>query len=55
MNAVLYLIPISIALAVCALLGFFWTVRNRQYDDFEGDSARMLDADDKPLARTKKR
>ena len=50
MNAALYLIPISLVLAVCALAAFIWTVRTGQYDDVEGDSARMLDAEDKPLA-----
>jgi cbb3-type cytochrome oxidase maturation protein len=50
MTAILYLIPISLALAVLALVGFFWTVRTGQYDDVEGDSARMLNAEDKPLA-----
>ncbi len=50
MNAALYLIPISLVLAVCALAAFIWTVRTGQYDDIEGDSARMLDAEDKPLA-----
>ena len=52
MNAVLYLIPISVALAVCALAGFFWTVNNRQYDDMDGDSARVLDAEDRPLPKS---
>lgn len=50
MNAALYLIPISLALALCALAAFIWTVRSGQYDDVEGDGARMLDAEDKPLA-----
>ncbi|WP_298921012.1 cbb3-type cytochrome oxidase assembly protein CcoS [uncultured Roseobacter sp.] len=53
MNAALYLIPISLVLAVCALAAFIWTVRTGQYDDVEGDSARMLDAEDKPLTKRK--
>lgn len=55
MNAALYLIPISLVLAVCALAAFIWTVRTGQYDDVEGDSARMLDAEDKPLTKRKPR
>ncbi len=51
MNAALYLIPISLFLALCALMAFLWTVWNRQYDDMEGDSARILDMEDRPLAR----
>lgn len=51
MNAILYLIPISLVLAVLALIGFFWTVRTGQYEDPEGDSERMLDTEDVPLPR----
>jgi len=51
MNAALYLIPISLFLALCALAAFLWTVWNRQYDDMECDSARILDAEDRPLPR----
>ena len=51
MNAALYLIPISLFLALCALVAFLWTVWNRQYDDMECDSARILDVEDRPLAR----
>jgi len=49
MSALFYLIPISIFLALVALAGFFWSVRADQYDDPEGDSARILNTDDRPL------
>lgn len=49
MTALIYLIPASVVLAVAALAGFFWTVRAGQYEDLEGDSARLLEADDVPL------
>ena len=49
MTAIFYLIPISLILGGLALAGFFWTLRNRQYDDPEGDSYRILENDDKPL------
>ncbi len=50
MNAILYLIPISIALGIIALAGFFWTIRSSQYDDPEGDAHRILTDDDRPLS-----
>lgn len=49
MTAILYLIPISIGLGLCALLGFFWSVTTHQYDNMESDAHRILDAEDKPM------
>ena len=54
MSAIFYLIPISIILALCALWAFIWTLRHGQYDDVDGDSARMLDTPDVPLERPSK-
>lgn len=48
MNAALYLIPLSILLALCALAVFIWTVRSGQYDDLEGERYRILEPDDPP-------
>ena len=50
MDALAYLIPISLALGLLGLGAFFWTLKARQYDDPEGDSARILrdDYDDAP-------
>ena len=50
MNATIFLIPISLMLAGVALIAFLWTLRTRQYGDPEGDSHRILMADDAPLA-----
>lgn len=36
------LIPISLGLGLIGLLAFLWTLRNNQYDDLEGDQARVL-------------
>jgi cbb3-type cytochrome oxidase maturation protein len=36
------LIPVSIGLGLIGLLAFLWTLRNNQYDDLEGDQARIL-------------
>lgn len=50
MTAIIYLIPISIGLGLCALLGFFWSVRTKQYDNMESDAHRVLDAEDVPMS-----
>jgi cbb3-type cytochrome oxidase maturation protein len=50
MNVLVVLIPVSLALGGLGLLFFLWTMRNGQYEDPDGDSARILsdDFDDHP-------
>jgi len=50
LNILAILIPVSLTLGAVGLLAFFWTMRNRQYDDPDGDAARILrdDYDDTP-------
>ncbi len=50
MNVLVYLIPVSLILGGLGLAGFFWALRDRQFDDPDGDSNRILsdDYDDKP-------
>lgn len=50
MEVLVYLIPVSLSLGGLGLLAFWWTLRTDQYDDPEGDSARILrdDYDDHP-------
>lgn len=49
MNVLVFLIPVSLILGGLGLAAFLWTVRNNQYDDIEGDAARiLLDDDDGP-------
>ncbi len=36
------LIPVSIGLGLIGLLAFLWTLKHNQYDDLEGDQARIL-------------
>jgi len=50
MNILAILIPVSLALGAVGLLGFYWTMRARQYEDPDGDAARILrdDYDDTP-------
>lgn len=47
MNVLVLLIPVSLILGGIGLLAFIWTLKSDQYDDPEGDAARiLLDADD---------
>lgn len=50
MEVLAFLIPVSLGLGVVGLLAFWWTLRREQYDDPEGDAARILrkDYDDHP-------
>ncbi len=50
MDVLVILIPISLLLGMLGLIGFFWTMKNRQYEDPEGDAVRILrtDYDDHP-------
>ncbi len=50
MNVLIYLIPVSVLLGALGLAAFFWAVKNRQFDDPEGDAHRILrtDYDDHP-------
>ncbi len=50
MDVLAYLIPVSLTLGAVGLVGFWWTLRSDQYDDPDGDSARILrdDYDDHP-------
>lgn len=51
MNIILVLAPLSVFLALVGLGAFWWTVRSGQYDDPQGDAARILndDPEDRPL------
>lgn len=50
MEMLALLIPISLGLGLVGLLAFVWTLRNRQYEDPEGDAQRILgkEWDDRP-------
>jgi len=49
MHEFLYLVPISLALGLIALVAFMWTLKRQQYDDLDGAATRILDNEDKPL------
>jgi cbb3-type cytochrome oxidase maturation protein len=42
MTVLLVLAPISLFIALIGLGAFWWTVKSGQYDDPEGDAARIL-------------
>lgn len=42
MNIIFLLAPFSILLALGSLAGFWWAVRNGQFDDPAGDASRIL-------------
>ncbi|GMG83449.1 cbb3-type cytochrome oxidase assembly protein CcoS [Paralimibaculum aggregatum] len=49
MTILAILIPASLTLGLIGLVAFLWTLRARQYEDLEGDAARILfDEQDKP-------
>lgn len=56
MEVLAFLIPVSLGLGIVGLLAFWWTLRSDQYDDPDGDSARILrnDFDDHPDGETPK-
>lgn len=48
MTVLVYLIPIALLLGLLALFGFLWALKSGQYDDLEGEAARILFEDDVP-------
>ncbi len=42
MNVLVILIPVSLILGGVGLAAFIWTVRSNQYDDEQGNAARIL-------------
>jgi cbb3-type cytochrome oxidase maturation protein len=49
MSALMWLAPMSVLLGLIGLAAFIWTFAAGQYDDPQGDAARiLLDDDDSP-------
>lgn len=46
MNVLVFLVPVSLFLGAGGLVAFIWTVRHAQYEDLEGDAARILLSED---------
>jgi cbb3-type cytochrome oxidase maturation protein len=49
MNVLVILIPVSLILGGMGIVAFLWTVRHNQYEDIEGDAARILFDDDETI------
>ncbi len=47
MTALLYLIPIALALSFTGLLAFFWAAKNGQFEDLDGAPYRILSDDER--------
>ena len=50
MDILAFLIPVSLLLGGIGLVAFFWVMKNRQFEDPQGDANRILtkDWDEKP-------
>lgn len=48
MNILAVLIPISLFLGLLGLCAFIWALRRGQYQDLEGDAARILFSEREP-------
>lgn len=47
MNGLIFLIPVALGLGLLGLAAFFWAVRHGQFEDPDGNAARILiDEDD---------
>ncbi|HEB26383.1 MAG TPA: cbb3-type cytochrome oxidase assembly protein CcoS [Porticoccus sp.] len=49
MASLYLLIPVSLIFCALAIAIFFWAVNNGQYDDLDGEGARILFGDDDDL------
>ena len=49
MTALLFLIPIALAMGVIGLVAFLWSLKSGQFDDPQGAAERILSDEDKPL------
>lgn len=49
MNILIFLIPVTIVMGIIGLVTFFWTLRDGQYEDLNGDAQRILFDEDSPL------
>ena len=46
MDVLIYLIPIALALGGVGLIGFFWALKNGQFEDLDGAPHRILRDDE---------
>lgn len=46
MSVLAFLLPVALTLGLAGLATFFWALRNGQFDDPDGDAARILIEDE---------
>ena len=46
MDIIMFLIPLALLLGLCALGGFYWSLKSGQFEDLKGASLRVLLDDD---------
>jgi cbb3-type cytochrome oxidase maturation protein len=42
MDVLIFLLPLGLFILVMSFAFFFWTVKNKQYEDLDGASQRIL-------------
>jgi cbb3-type cytochrome oxidase maturation protein len=42
MSVLIFLIPLTLLIALVALAAFLWSLKNKQYEDMEGAASRIL-------------
>jgi cbb3-type cytochrome oxidase maturation protein len=47
MSILIYLIPITLFLGIVGLSAFMWSLKNKQFDDLDGEASRILFSDEK--------
>lgn len=47
MSILIYLMPIALFLGVVGLLAFLWSLKNKQFEDLDGEASRILFSDEK--------
>ena len=48
MDIIIFLIPLALFLGICALGGFYWSLKSGQFDDLTGAGMRVLLEDAQP-------
>ena len=46
MTGLAFLIPVALGLGLLGLAGFFWSIKNGQFDDSDGAAMRILIEDE---------
>lgn len=51
MNGLFFLIPIALLLGLAGLFAFFWSLKNGQFSDLDGDALRIFMEDERENGR----